>query len=234
MLEPARQPEAAPAENAAAAPNRPASRVARWAECVALFVVAPTLLAVFMRPGLVFPAIWTLGLLCLIVLVFDPTFARAQLWNARGAAGGLRVVLARFAVCAPLLTALLWLIEPDRLLDLPRRNATLWAVVMVGYPVLSVYAQEVAFRAYFFHRYEPMFARRGALVAASAAAFGYAHVIMHNWWAVGFSAVGGVFFGMTYARSRSLLASCIEHALYGCFLFTIGWGWYFYGGSVAR
>lgn len=186
-----------------------------------------------MLPGLVFPAIWTLGLLCLLLLVFDPTFDRARLWNARAAASAMRPSLLRFAVCAAALTGLLWALEPARLFDLPRRNPAVWAVVMVGYPVLSVYAQEVAFRAYFFHRYAPLFTRPGVLVAASAVAFGYAHIIMHNWWAVVFSAVGGVFFGRTYARTNSLFAACLEHALYGCFLFTIGWGWYFYGGAVA-
>lgn len=208
--------------------------VGRSIECAALFLIAPTLLAAFMRPGLVFPAIWTLGLICLLMLVFDPTFDRARLWNARAASAGLGCVLLRFLACSAALAALLWAIEPARLLDLPRRNPAVWAVVMIGYPVLSVYAQEVAFRAFFFHRYAPVFAGPGALVAASAAAFGYAHIVMHNWWAVVFSAIGGVFFGWTYARTGSLLAACIEHALYGCFLFTIGWGWYFYGGSIAR
>ncbi|MBX3404383.1 MAG: CPBP family intramembrane metalloprotease [Phycisphaeraceae bacterium] len=210
------------------------SLVGRSLECAALFAVAPTLLSVFMRPGLVFPAIWTLGLLCLLMLVFDPSFDRSRLWNARGAAGGLRRVMLRFLPCAAALTALLWAIEPARLLDLPRRNPMVWAVVMVGYPVLSVYAQEIAFRAFFFHRYAPLFAQRWTLIAAASLAFGYAHIIMNNWWAVVFSAIGGVFFGLTYARTNSLLAACIEHALYGCFLFTIGWGWYFYGGAIAR
>lgn len=208
--------------------------VGRSIECATLFIIAPTLLAAYMRPGLVFPAIWTLGLICLLMLVLDPAFDRARLWNWRAAAAVMRRVLIRFLACAVALAALLWAIEPARLFDLPRRSPEVWAVVMIGYPVLSVYAQEVAFRAFFFHRYAPLFVRRGAMVAASALAFGYAHVIMHNAWAVAFSAVGGVFFGLTYARTRSLLASCIEHALYGCFLFTIGWGWYFYGGAIAR
>lgn len=207
--------------------------VSRSFECAALFFAAPTVLAVFMRPGLVFPAIWTLGLLCLLLLVFDPTFQRTRLWNARAAALGMRGIVVRFLVCAAALAALLWALEPARLFDLPRRNPAVWAVVMVGYPVLSVYAQEVAFRAFFFHRYAQLFTRRGVLIAASAAAFGYAHIIMHNWWAVVFSAIGGVFFGWTYQRTNSLLSVCIEHALYGCFLFTIGWGWYFYGGAIA-
>ena len=37
----------------------------------------------------------------------------------------------------------------------------------------------------------------------------------------------------TYRRTGSLLFSGIEHALYGDFLFTIGWGSFFYEGTQA-
>jgi membrane protease YdiL (CAAX protease family) len=103
---------------------------------------------------------------------------------------------------------------------------------MLFYPVLSVYPQELAFRAYFFHRYAPVFRSKIAMILASAVAFGYAHIILHNWIAIIFTTVGGLLFAVTYWRTRSLLATCLEHAIYGCYIFTVGWGWYFYGGSL--
>ncbi|WP_423804206.1 hypothetical protein [Nitrosomonas nitrosa] len=45
---------------------------------------------------------------------------------------------------------------------------------------------------------------------------------------VTFTFVGGIMFAYTYHRHRSLLLASIEHALYGCFVFTIGLGWFFY------
>lgn len=212
-------------------PGRSAAAL-RVVEFVLMFLVAPSLLAIFMRRGLVFPAIWALSAICLAALVGDPTFDRRQLWNWKGLGLVWRGVAGRFAVGAALLTVILLAYEPFRFLQLPRQNLGLWGLVMVAYPLLSVYPQEVAFRAFVFHRYRGLFQSDRVLVAANALVFGYAHIILQNGWAMAFCAVGGVLFGQTYLRSRSLAAVCTEHAAYGCFLFTVGWGWYFYGGAV--
>lgn len=207
---------------------------ARAVELAIMFGVAPSVLAAFMQGWMVFPAIWTLAAVCLVMLLCDRTFDRRQLWNWGGVRKGMAIMGMCFAVGAPAMAAALLLFEPERVLSLPRERPRVWAVIMVGYPVLSVYAQELAFRAFFFHRYSLVFKRKWGMVAASALAFGYAHIIMHNWIAVAFTTVGGVLFAYTYWRTRSMAAVCIEHALYGCYIFTIGWGWYFYGGAIGR
>ncbi len=207
---------------------------ARFAEVLLLFGVAPVVLAAFMRGWMVFPAIWLLGAICLVMLLADRSFDRRQLWNGADAWGGIGRRAFCFAVGAPVLALALLVLEPGRLFSLPRERPQLWAIIMVGYPILSVYAQELAFRAFFFHRYAAVFRTKHAMVIASAAAFGFAHIILHNWIAVAFTTVGGLLFALTYWRTRSLLACCLEHALYGCYIFTIGWGSYFYGGSIDR
>jgi hypothetical protein len=45
--------------------------------------------------------------------------------------------------------------------------------------------------------------------------------------------IGGWFFAETYARTRSMRLVWLEHALYGCLVFTIGLGDYFYHGNVS-
>lgn len=45
--------------------------------------------------------------------------------------------------------------------------------------------------------------------------------------------VGEVLFATCYAETGSLATSCFEHALYGCWLFTLGLGQYFYHGTIA-
>lgn len=195
-----------------------------------MFVVAPLLAALVMRRGLLFPALWLLGAVCMAGLLWDRTFHRTALWNAAGARAALPGILLRFAAGAGILTGLLLLLHPERLLELPRERTALWAVIMVGYPVLSVYPQELAFRTFFAHRYAAVFPSRTALIAASALAFGWAHLVIPNVYALTFSTVGGVLFAYTYATSRSTLAACLEHALFGCFLFTIGWGRFFVAG----
>jgi uncharacterized protein len=197
-----------------------------------MFVIAPGLLSLVLPGSLLFPAIWLLAAICLAALLLDRSFDRRAMWNLRGVAPVASRVLTRFAIFAAVLAVALVLYEPQRVLALPRERPSLWAIIMLGYPVLSVYPQELAFRAFFIHRYAALFRTRAALIAANALAFGWAHILMHNWIAIAFSVVGGVFFADTYLRSRSTLAACIEHALYGCWLFTIGWGWYFYAGAT--
>jgi membrane protease YdiL (CAAX protease family) len=208
-----------------------ALKIVRALECVALFVVAPAVLAEFMQRWMLFPAIWGLGALCLVLLLTDPTFDRRRLWNVRGAERHWPLMVGLGVVGAVVLTAILWAYAPGSLFGLPRRSPGWWVLIMVLYPVLSVYLQEVAFRAFFVHRYHAMFGRGAGMVLASAAAFGWAHVVMRNGWAIGFSAIGGVLFGVTYLRTRSLAAACLEHAWYGWVLFTVGWGRWFYSGT---
>ncbi|WP_234730087.1 hypothetical protein [Acidocella facilis] len=43
---------------------------------------------------------------------------------------------------------------------------------------------------------------------------------------------GGWLFARSYAATRSLTFSGVEHALYGCLVFTIGLGQYFYTGAA--
>jgi membrane protease YdiL (CAAX protease family) len=71
-----------------------------------------------------------------------------------------------------------------------------------------------------------------ALVLISGAAFGLAHIVFNNWVAPVLCAVGGVLFAHTYHKTRSLALVCLEHALYGDFVFTVGLGRYFYHGAV--
>ncbi len=66
------------------------------------------------------------------------------------------------------------------------------------------------------------------MIIANALAFGYMHAVFRNPLAVVLALAGGALFAHTYDRTRSLCAVCFEHALYGCFIYTIGLGRYFY------
>jgi membrane protease YdiL (CAAX protease family) len=102
---------------------------------------------------------------------------------------------------------------------------------MLLYPLLSVYPQEVIYRAFFFHRYQALFGSGGSILLASALAFGFVHIIFGNWLAVGLCVIGGFLFSFTYHQSGSFLLTCLDHAIFGTFIFTIGLGQFFYHGS---
>lgn len=208
---------------------------ARAVELATLFVGVPVGLAWARLGGgfdvPVIPFLLAMALVVGWILRRDPTFdARAAL-APRLARPEVRRVLARFAVCAVLLTALVAWRLPDRLFDLPRERTGLWAVVMVLYPLLSVVPQELLYRVHFFHRARGLLPDR-ALPWASAFVFGIAHLLFGHWISVALSTAGGLMFASTYARTRCLWTAALEHALYGQLVFSIGLGRYFYGGTV--
>ena len=71
------------------------------------------------------------------------------------------------------------------------------------------------------------------MILASAAAFAFLHIIFRNGLAVALTFAGGLLFAARYAQTGSLAASTFEHALYGCWLFTVGLGQFFYHGTIA-
>lgn len=208
------------------------------AEFVLLLLIGPLFYFYLVRgPGLLFPALWALFAFTLSLLLLDPTFDRRTLWNARGMARELGRLLVVFLVLGGLLTLAVAVYDrvvegPSIFLGLPRSRPTLWIMIMVFYPLVSVYPQEVIWRAFIFHRYARIFPGRFPMILASAIAFGHAHIVFHNWLAVGLCVIGGLLFARTFDRSRSTLAAWIDHALYGCLVFTIGLGSYFYSGNV--
>jgi membrane protease YdiL (CAAX protease family) len=143
---------------------------------------------------------------------------------------GIRQVLIRFTVLAPVMTVAAWVAMPGSFLSFPRERPGIWILVMVLYPLLSVWPQEMLYRAFIYRRYAPLFGVRGGYILASALAFGYMHIIFINSIAVMMSAIGGWLFALNYARHRSLALVSIEHALYGCLIFTVGLGKFFFTG----
>jgi hypothetical protein len=67
---------------------------------------------------------------------------------------------------------------------------------------------------------------------AKSASVLFAHVLLMNPVAVIMTALGGYLFAKDYARHQSLALACLEHALYGCWVFTLGLGIFFYTGAA--
>ncbi len=201
------------------------------AEMTTMFVVVPLLFYYRVLPNYPVPFLAVCVLVIYLFLRRDPTFDRRHLWKMSIVRQGLRPVLIRAAVLCTLIGLGVWLFMPDRLFSLVRRAPLFWAVVMVLYPLVSVYPQEVFFRAFFFHRYRRLFGQGLATVIASAVLFGFVHIVFGHWISILLSGVGGLLFASTYFHSGSLALACIEHALYGNFIFTIGLGEFFFHGT---
>lgn len=209
----------------------------RYRLSIELFIIAiafPLVLSIYQPRGALFASLW-LMMIYAITILSRVSGTRWRLpsfdWAALRERALMLPMLRRFFVCALLLTAFTMVMVPERLLSFPQEKPLMWLMVMCLYPVLSVIPQEIVFRSFFFKRYAPLFKNPQIMIAASGMAFGLAHIALSNWIAVGLSAIGGIFFAKTYHTRPSLALVCLEHALYGCFLFTIGLGYFFYSGA---
>jgi membrane protease YdiL (CAAX protease family) len=179
------------------------------------------------------PLLWLVSGYAWWQLLIDPRFDRGKLWNIGQLPGRLGVILAIFALVALVLWLAVRRFTPALEWSFVRQHPAFWAVVMVAYPILSAYPQGLLYRAFFFERYAGLFPGKWAMILASAAAFAFLHIIFRNWLAVALTLAGGVLFAARYAETGSLATSSFEHALYGCWLFTVGLGQYFYHGTIA-
>ncbi len=205
------------------------------AEFLLLFFVAPLVLALLKPRGLIYWLLWFSALLAIYTLKKNHGWRWREDWNFKALnRTAIFSLLKRFIPLAIALLAFAWVTIPDRLFSLPLERPQIWVMVMLLYPLLSVVPQEVLFRTLIFRRYATVFTSPQSMAAASALAFGWVHIVLLNWVAVVFSAAGGVLFAHTYHRTRSLACACFEHALYGCYIFTIGMGFYFYHGNAVR
>jgi membrane protease YdiL (CAAX protease family) len=209
------------------------TRSALIVEFVILFVALP--LGYRFSPVRIpaLPLLWLVAGYACWQLLRDPHFDRARLWNLAALPSRLGAILAIFAVVA----FALWLgvrrFAPTLEWSFVRQHPAFWAVVMAAYPVLSVYPQGLLYRAFFFERYAGLIPGKWATIVASAAAFAFLHIVFRNWLAVALTFGGGLLFAARYAETGSLAASSFEHALYGCWLFTVGLGQFFYHGTIA-
>ena len=199
-------------------------------ELAVLFIALPLGFRFKPFPFPPIPALWLVTVYCLYRLIKDPNFDRTLLWNPAALAKFLPKMLFIFVPLALLIGILVLLAFPQKLFNIVRSTPLLWAVVMVLYPPLSVYPQSIVYRAFLFHRYQDLFPNPYARIVMSAILFSFVHIIFRNAIAVIFTLIGGVLFALRYYESRSLFTSTFEHALYGCWMFTIGLGEFFYRG----
>lgn len=211
------------------------------AELMILFVFGPALCAWFVEHRVspfvgtrwLFPALWIWFTFCLTLLLIDRKFEKRSLWRrSQVTLQNLRPMFLRFTLLAAGIAVCVAAFAPDMLLSLPRRAPIVWIFVMIGYPIVSVFAQEVIFRAFFVHRYTTILPQKWAMILVNALVFGWVHIVFLNWLAVAMCVVGGAIFCHTYMRTKSVALASIEHALYGCFVFTIGLGQFFYAGAI--
>ena len=200
-----------------------------YIELIVVFYAVPVFYA-FNKGASPIPFLIFLAIACVVNLIRSAEFDRKCFFTLGGFRQHYRWMLIRFAVLAPVIAVFTALYAPESLFAFMMEDTGRWAAVMLLYPLLSVYPQEIVYRAFFFKRYKNIFTDSRELVLISSLSFAFAHIIYLNPVSVLFSLAGGYIFADTYQKTRSLIAVSIEHAFYGWLIFTIGLGRFFYAG----
>lgn len=192
-------------------------------EFLALFFALPSLMAIGVLPRNPIPYLILLGLI--IAWFYREEIDYRPRWQE------VRRPLGFFLLGAPPMVLLSYFLLPERFLILPIEKTKLWIMISILYPLLSVSAQELIFRFWFWKRYLPLFREESYLILASTLAFGYGHVVLRNLVACALCLIGGALFSITYSRTKTFFPVWLEHSLWGVLLFTLGFGKYLYHGS---
>lgn len=213
---------------------RTPSRGRLLTELVSFYVMAPLAMALLLPPEKMFPMLFAMTWIGVLLLHRTPTFCWRDLLDGRGRivwakVWGIGVLVFAFGV------GFLWLTQPEALFQILRQQPLLVLMIWILYPIVSALPQEVVYRALFFRRYEPVLPRqpRTALLL-NATLFSMAHLMYWSWLVLFMTFLGGIAFAWAYELRRSFPMAVLLHAVAGNMIFLVGLGAYFYSGNVVR
>lgn len=207
------------------------SRARLWLEFLALFIGVPIIMVLTFGLYPLFPVIIGLALVACILLRLTPGWSFRQLFKGP-VIGEWRIIAIYFVLTLATCLIFVFTLIPERFLELPTHRTNLWILIMVAYPLVSAFPQEVIFRSLFFERYERLFPTEWTAIVANGFVFGFGHLFYDNWITIAMTGVGGAIMGWAYLRHRSVGLAWVLHALAGQIIFTTGLGVYFYHGAV--
>lgn len=133
-------------------------------------------------------------------------------------------ILLQFFGIALLTTVYVFMFDVKNLFFMPINKPFVWLIMLFVYSVFSVYPQELIYRTFFFQRYRKLFKNETLFILINAALFSLAHIFFRSTLVMFIAFVGGILFALTFKKTKSTLLVSIEHAIYGCWLFTVGMG----------
>ena len=192
-------------------------------ELTSLFVFLPVMTLFPMHRGIK-AALLLIGVGYIIALCLKEKMFSMTLLTQWKTEPYWRTVGYRFLALAILTTFFTWCVDPNNLFVPPLKNPLLWVGVLLLYSVFSVIPQEFLYRTFFFNRFKPILKDDRLLILTNAVLFSMAHLFYRNVLVLALTFAGGILFAITYDRTKSLTFTCLEHAIYGSWLFTVGMG----------
>ena len=197
----------------------------RIIECILLFLVLPILLifdiSIYIKLGLTLLSL----VYCISVTFKEKLFTFSELFTINSPKEWKSIVL-KTVFLVIISTILMYIFNDEKLFIVIRNKPLLWIAICCFYSIFSVYPQELLYRSFFFKRYASLFKNSTAFIIINALAFSVAHCLLLNIYICILTFIGGLVFALTYQKTKSVLLTSVEHAIYGSWLFTLGIGEY--------
>lgn len=132
--------------------------------------------------------------------------------------------LIKLLVIVCLTTLYVYTTNEEALFNVLFTKPKFWIFILFFYSVFSVYPQELIYRTFYFQRYSNLFKSKNLFLFINAIVFSLGHIFFKNPLVMVLTFLGGLLFAITYSNTQSTLIVTIEHAIYGCWLFTVGMG----------
>lgn len=136
----------------------------------------------------------------------------------------LKTTVVKLLVITVLTTAFVWFTNKELLFHVLLNKPKLWLFILFIYSFFSVYPQELLYRTFFFKRYSVLFRNSTVFIFVNAIIFALGHIFFKNTLVLVLTFLGGLLFAFSFNKNQSTLLVSIEHAVYGCWLFTVGMG----------
>jgi len=195
----------------------------RLLELVAIYVLVPISFTwpypIWLKTGIGF-----IGFVAIAIFLYKNRGERtSQLTQSHRRWFRNRLLILLSIILPVSITYVFWL-DPSWIFGVVLEKPKLWLLILFVYSFLSVYPQELIYRTFFFQRYGSLFPNQTALILVNAAVFSLAHLFFQNHLVTLLTFIGGILFAITYHKTKSTALVSIEHAIYGCWLFTVGMG----------
>lgn len=138
--------------------------------------------------------------------------------------GFWKETIIKLLIIATLTFVFVWITNKEALFGVLLNKPKLWVFILFVYSFFSVYPQELIYRTFFFKRYKRMFNNKWLFLFINAIVFSLGHIFFKNTLVILLTFLGGLLFAFTYNKTKSTVLVSVEHAIYGCWLFTVGMG----------
>jgi len=196
------------------------------AEAMLLYVAIPLMIFTDVISLPLLQVLFVIGFIVFLFLRFDKTFDKNIFLKWR-VTKHMALGILLFVINAIFMLLIIYIIDPSKLFYLIKTQPLLLVMIMVFYPLFSVVPQGLAYRCLFFHRYAGLFPGNFLKIVSSALFFSFGHILYKSYLVLILTFIAGLIFGYSYYKTKSLLWSSIEHALYGVWLFASGLGMFF-------